>query len=80
MSRTPESNRFAVDPLGVGDQISVAISQFLSEGTSTGLSIKQGRKGSALLPGLDAIPQRMPGNWPSSPPAPYEGCRKAKTG
>lgn len=39
MSRTPEGNRFAVDPLGVGDQISVAISQFLREGKSRGLSI-----------------------------------------
>lgn len=40
MSRTPEGNRFAVDPLDVGDQVSVAISQFLREGTSGGRSIR----------------------------------------
>ncbi|OFW66595.1 MAG: hypothetical protein A2Z12_08135 [Actinobacteria bacterium RBG_16_68_21] len=44
LSRTPEPNRFAVDPLGVGDQISVAISQFLGEGANVGRPIRRVEK------------------------------------
>ena len=44
MSRTPASNRVAVEPLGVGDQISVAVSEFIREGTSRGRSIRMVEK------------------------------------
>ncbi len=40
MSRTPEGNRVQVDPLGVGDQISVAMSEFLRASTDRGSSIR----------------------------------------
>ena len=40
MSRTPEGNRVQVDPLGVGDQISVALSEFLRASASRGRSIR----------------------------------------
>ena len=40
MSRTPEGNRVQVDPLGVGDQIAVAVSEFLRASGSRDRSIR----------------------------------------
>ena len=40
MSRTPETNRVSVEPLGTGDQVSVAIAEFLRVSTSRGHAIR----------------------------------------
>ena len=54
LSRTPEGNRFSVEPLGVGDQISVAIAEFVRVSTSRGQPIRRVEK--AALYYLAATP------------------------
>lgn len=54
MSRTPEINRVSVEPLGVGDQVSVAISEFLRVGAERDLAIRTVEK--AALYYLAATP------------------------
>ena len=77
MSRIPEGNHLSVDPLAVGDQVAVALSQLVGSGAASGRPVGLVEKAALYYMAVTPYLRNAPASV-SSLPAPSIGCPSAK--